>query len=210
MSNFNTRKNYRGQIFYWVKGLRHVLFRIFHSIGERGRKRRECKFQNKAHTTFDSRNTLNAVHKCLFATPPIILALSPTLSQNGVYKCILHRTAASAKKHPSLIARICETRVSSDRGNMNRPCPDARESWIMHLELSKTDPGRLNKSLLNSAKFNIFYWTSCQLNKRLLKYCTLNRCAICTNSPFNNDQLNKSAQLDNWTTPTEHGFFTLS
>ena len=39
---------------YWVKGSVPDLFWNMHSRGERGRKGRECKFQNKAHRTFDT------------------------------------------------------------------------------------------------------------------------------------------------------------
>ena len=47
---------YRGGVDSWVKGSEPVLFVNLHSKGERGRKGRECKFQNKAHTTFGKRN----------------------------------------------------------------------------------------------------------------------------------------------------------
>ena len=39
---------YRGDKFHYVKGWERVLFLILHHSGEKGRKGRECKFQNKA------------------------------------------------------------------------------------------------------------------------------------------------------------------
>ena len=50
---------HRGQVIYWVKGSVRVLFWNLHSRGERGRKGRECKIQNKAHRIFDQTNTLS-------------------------------------------------------------------------------------------------------------------------------------------------------
>ena len=55
-----------GQVIYWVKGSVHVLFWNLHSSWESRRKERECKFQNKAHWTFDPRNILSPVHVIRF------------------------------------------------------------------------------------------------------------------------------------------------
>ena len=65
------RLPHTGQVIYWVKGSVRVLFWILHSRGERGRKGRECKFLNKAHSTFDPGNTLSLV-LLLFTSPSII------------------------------------------------------------------------------------------------------------------------------------------
>ena len=46
----------RGGIISDVNGSVHVMFRNLHHRRERGRKGRECKFQNKAHRTLDIRN----------------------------------------------------------------------------------------------------------------------------------------------------------
>ena len=43
-----------------------VLFRKLHSRGERGRKGRECKLQNRAHRTFDIRNNFTPVYKLIW------------------------------------------------------------------------------------------------------------------------------------------------
>ena len=56
----------RGGDIYWIKGSVHVLLWNLHSRGKTGRKRRECKFQNKAHAhvIFDPRNNSTPVRKC--------------------------------------------------------------------------------------------------------------------------------------------------
>ena len=53
---------YTGAGYYGMKGSVRVLFRKLHSRGERGRKGRECKFQNNAHKTFDPRKSFIPVH----------------------------------------------------------------------------------------------------------------------------------------------------
>ena len=55
------RRMYRGRGIYWVKGSVPVLFWNLDHRGERERKGREYKFQNKAHRTFDPRNTSTPV-----------------------------------------------------------------------------------------------------------------------------------------------------
>ena len=50
---------YRGGVHPWVGGSVHISSQNSHSRGERGRKGRECKFQNKAHRTFEQRSNLN-------------------------------------------------------------------------------------------------------------------------------------------------------
>ena len=49
---------YRGPGIYYVKCSVPVLLCKLHRRGERGRKVRECKFQNKAHKNFDIINNM--------------------------------------------------------------------------------------------------------------------------------------------------------
>ena len=53
---------YRGGVNPCVKGSVHVLFWNLHSRGVRGRKGRECKFQNVAHRAFDLRSNSTPVY----------------------------------------------------------------------------------------------------------------------------------------------------
>ena len=53
---------YRGEVIYWVKGSVYVLFSLQRV---RGRKRRECKFQNKGHRTFEPINSFTPVQRYL-------------------------------------------------------------------------------------------------------------------------------------------------
>ena len=54
---------------YRVKGSVRVLFWHLNFIGERGRNGRECKFQNKAHKTFNIINTSTPVVRVFSWTP---------------------------------------------------------------------------------------------------------------------------------------------
>ena len=57
----STRTSARGPWKDDVKCSVPILLWKLHHRGERGRKGRECKFQNKAHRTFDPRSTLSPV-----------------------------------------------------------------------------------------------------------------------------------------------------
>ena len=61
MERHGRQRKYRGEVISWVKSSVHVLFGNLLSRGERGRKGSECKFQNKAHRTFDPSNTFSPV-----------------------------------------------------------------------------------------------------------------------------------------------------
>ena len=73
---------YRSEVTYWVKGSVRVLFWNLHSRGKRGRKGRECKFQNKSHGTFDPRNTSCPVliSSHLWWSPCGLIQFTPTFA----------------------------------------------------------------------------------------------------------------------------------